>query len=244
MGKKATKEIYERLRAAEDCLDAFWDKADAIILPAIADLDGTAFKRFLIQHRPIYRTPKWIEPPQQKETKPEPGMGSKIDALTQQVSAFYLNPESSSSHTEPLPAAPKPKEKTRGTPAPGSTELTTNSGTPEKAIPNPRPRFEVDARSLNVFRVLFFNPATNTTPGEITWQGFLHAMASVGFSAQKLYGSVWHFQPCNLDAQRSIQFHEPHPSKKIRFLVARQHGRRLNRVYGWSGDMFVLEQKA
>lgn len=103
--------------------------------------------------------------------------------------------------------------------------------------------FPVDARALKVFRVIFFDPGANTTPGEVAWNDFLHAMDSVGFSAQKLYGSVWHFQPTKLDVERSIQFHEPHPQGKIPFLVARRHGRRLNRAYGWFGAMFVLKGK-
>jgi hypothetical protein len=68
---------------------------------------------------------------------------------------------------------------------------------------------------------------------------FLHAMASTGFVGQKLYGSVWHFQPTRLDVERSIQFHEPHPKGKIPFRAARHNGRRLSRAYGWHGGMFV-----
>lgn len=82
-----------------------------------------------------------------------------------------------------------------------------------------------------------------STPGEVTWNDFLHAMASTGFAAEKLYGPVWQFSPTNLDINRSIWFHEPHPHGKIPFTVARRHGRTLNRAYGWFGDMFVLREK-
>ncbi|KAL6790176.1 hypothetical protein GGI42DRAFT_337225 [Trichoderma sp. SZMC 28013] len=67
-------------------------------------------------------------------------------------------------------------------------------------------------------------------------------MTSVGFSAQKLYGSVWQFSSRENDAQRSIQFHEPHPRGKIPFMTARRHGRRLTRAYGWGGNMFILNK--
>lgn len=41
----------------------------------------------------------------------------------------------------------------------------------------------------------------------------------------------------------SIIFHEPHPSNKIPYVIARRHGRRLARAYGWSGETFVLAEK-
>jgi hypothetical protein len=91
--------------------------------------------------------------------------------------------------------------------------------------------------------MVFFDPNVNTTPGRVTWNDFLHAMDSTGFSVQKLYGSVWHFQPTRLNIERSIQFHEPHPRGKIPFFIARRHGRRLNRAYGWFGSMFILKDK-
>ena len=108
---------------------------------------------------------------------------------------------------------------------------------------DPQPSFAVDARALKVFRTIFFNPAVTSTPGEITWNDFLHAMTSVGFTVMKLYGSVWQFQPTKLDVERSIQFHEPHPRGKIPFTTARRYGRRLHRAYGWFGEMFTLSAK-
>ncbi|ROV86853.1 hypothetical protein VMCG_10877 [Cytospora schulzeri] len=71
---------------------------------------------------------------------------------------------------------------------------------------------------------------------------FLHALTCTGFTAEKLYGSVWQFRPTALDVERSIQFHQPHPRGKIPLRIARRHGRRLNRAYGWFGGMFVLKK--
>jgi hypothetical protein len=65
-------------------------------------------------------------------------------------------------------------------------------------------------------------------------------MKETGFTVQKLYGSVWQFTPQGLDVERGINFHEPHPSGKIPFRTCRRYGRRLNRAYGWTGDMFIL----
>lgn len=106
---------------------------------------------------------------------------------------------------------------------------------------NAQSKSTVDGRAFKVFRTLFHNPRVTSTPGEVPWADFLHAMASMGFAAEKLYGSVWQFQPTRLDVERSIQFHEPHPCSKIPFMTARQFGRRLSRAYGWDGGMFVLK---
>ncbi|KAI1635615.1 hypothetical protein F4809DRAFT_663902 [Biscogniauxia mediterranea] len=43
-------------------------------------------------------------------------------------------------------------------------------------------------------------------------------------------------------SRRSITFHEPHPSNRIEYTLARKFGRRLQRTYGWSGEMFVLDE--
>ncbi|SMR60340.1 unnamed protein product [Zymoseptoria tritici ST99CH_3D1] len=80
--------------------------------------------------------------------------------------------------------------------------------------------------------------------GDVPWLDFVHAMVATGFEAEKLYGPVWNFRPTKLDVERSIQFHEPHPSGKIAYRVCRGHGRRLNRAYGWTGDNFVAEGKS
>ncbi len=69
-------------------------------------------------------------------------------------------------------------------------------------------------------------------------------MASTGFTAQKLYGSVWQFHPTTLGVARAIQFHEPHPHHKLSYFASRRFGRRLNRVYGWAGNMFCLREKS
>jgi hypothetical protein len=108
-------------------------------------------------------------------------------------------------------------------------------------------KFAVDARALKVFKTVFFTPSITATPGEIKWPDFLHAMASVGFVPEKLYGSVWHFSPTHEDAKRSINIHEPHKDGKatgqIPYCIARGIGRRLNRAYGWIGSRFSLAEK-
>jgi hypothetical protein len=99
-------------------------------------------------------------------------------------------------------------------------------------------------RAYKVFTTVFHNPSKEGQPGEIPWTDFLHAMRAMGFAPEKLYGSVWQFTPANqsMNIGRSIQFHEPHPEKKIPYRQAKRIGRRLNRAFGWSGEMFVLRE--
>jgi hypothetical protein len=105
----------------------------------------------------------------------------------------------------------------------------------------------VDARALKVFKTIFFAPSITATPGEIKWPDFLHAMTSVNLTPEKLYGSVWHFNPIGVELKRSINFHEPHKdgkaADKIPYNIARGMGRRLNRSYGWIGSRFTLAAK-
>jgi hypothetical protein len=62
-------------------------------------------------------------------------------------------------------------------------------------------------------------------------------MTAVGFAAEKLYGSVSHFTPTDLNASRSIHVYEPHPTGKIPFYKARKLGARLHRTHSWTGEM-------
>ncbi|KAL2853042.1 hypothetical protein BJX68DRAFT_265279 [Aspergillus pseudodeflectus] len=104
-----------------------------------------------------------------------------------------------------------------------------------------QPSFSVDARALKVFRALFFCPAITNMPHEIPWKDFLHAMRSVGLTVLKLYNSTWQFAPTKEGVKKSIQFSEP--KGKISITMARVFGRRLNRAYGWNGEMFSLKEQ-
>lgn len=163
-------------------------------------------------------------------------------SLIEPLSETYFDLESWTSRKTASSTAttPRSKVKTRGAPESNRSSHTAEA---EANPADPQPTFAVDSRALKVFRTVFFMPSLNAVPGEVAWNDFVHAMISTGFGAEKLYGSVWHFTPSKLDVERSIQFHEPHPSGKIPFRVARRHGRRLHRAYGWHGDMFVLQEK-
>ncbi|GAB0137855.1 hypothetical protein EsDP_00006108 [Epichloe bromicola] len=248
VGRRRNKANVDALRAAEANLDIFWAKIDDLLRHKAGRLDDTAWKQLLTKSRPLQRTPEWAEPAGGKNVKQSKHGQTAPGALTAPFSALGIGSEPSSVRKEVLAGvASKPKVKSHGTPDVRLAETTNAIPQPasaSSATSDPHGPFSVDARALKVFRIVFFDPTANTTPGEVAWNDFLHAMSSVGFAARKLYGSVWHFQPTKLDVERSIQFHEPHPQGKVPFLMARRHGRRLFRAYGWSLGAFTLRDKS
>ncbi|KAI2618753.1 hypothetical protein GGR54DRAFT_604445 [Hypoxylon sp. NC1633] len=248
VGKRQNKANVETLRRSEANLDAFWNAVDDMLYRKAGSLDGTAYKQVLSQPRFLQRTPEWVEPAARKEEKPNHSpqqSNGSYEYVPPSSRLFEGTGTASSARAEALTSrAGKIKVKRRGVLGPESTSENDIAPSAPGSLADTQPTFKVDSRALKVFRIVFFDPAANTTAGEVAWRDFLHAMDSTGFTAQKLYGSVWHFQPAKLDVERSIQFHEPHPRGKIPFLVARRHGRRLSRAYGWYGTMFVLKDNS
>ncbi|KAH7142916.1 hypothetical protein B0J13DRAFT_51700 [Dactylonectria estremocensis] len=243
ISKRRTRENVEALRQAELNLDKVWVQIDRAMHAAGINLRGTSLQRLLSQPRILYRTPEWTEPTVVKGKEEQvPDLDSA--ALQMPFSAIFSGLSLGETTSVPVSAIqPKVKVKTRGT---ASKPQINYADASEANQPGPRdtqPGFLVDSRALKVFRALFFDPTVTSTPGEVPWNDFLHAMISTGFKAEKLYGSVWQFSPTNLDVERSIHFHEPHPKGKLPFEVARRYGRRLNRAYGWFGGMFVLKDR-
>lgn len=260
--KRRTKENVEAMRSAEACLDAFWAAVDCRLKKRGKDKPKlTALCRLLAQPRTLHRTPVWTGV---TETQDADHASTSIEPLIRPLSKLYLSPEQSKTTTsgrqllkENVPLTPKAK--TRGAPDPASTDTSANSTASSRhnvssstkdqteASPTSQPPtqsiFHLDARALKVFRTLFYTPSINATPGEVAWKDFLHAMSATGFVPVKLYGSIWQFVPRELDVERSIQFHEPHPVAKLPYKTARRFGRRLERAYGWVGSMFVLREK-
>ncbi|KAM0487345.1 hypothetical protein ACHAP7_001857 [Fusarium lateritium] len=243
--KRRTKETVDALRQAEANLDMFWAKVDDVTKARVTDFQGTALYRLLSQPRTLRRTAEWVEPIKKSE-KVEPSLEKDIWALDRPMSNLFLGESEQTGHgSRSRSARSKTKVKTKGE----ASQTSNNSVNAQPGITSDaekgdnQPTFAVDSRVLKVFRTLFFNPEVTSTPGSIPWHDFLYAMASTGFQIEKLYGSVWQFSPTSLDVERSIHFHEPHPKGKIPFEVARRHGRRLTRAYGWHGSMFVLKEK-
>ncbi|PYI31035.1 hypothetical protein BP00DRAFT_344632 [Aspergillus indologenus CBS 114.80] len=237
--RRRTKENVAILRQAEARLDAFWRLIDE----ALADsLPGTASYEVLFsQSRSLQRTPEWEEPT--PRPRPQPASQSKSDSTNPYTSFLPNWLFTSNADDKSTAQRPKTKVKTRGTARSASTQDHEAEAPLETRGAETQPAFSVDARSLKVFRSLFHDPELTSTLGEVRWNDFLHAMKSIGFAGIQLYGSVWHFQPTGFNLERSIQFHEPHPSGKMPYTMARRVGRRLNRAYGWHGGMFVLADK-
>jgi hypothetical protein len=249
--KRRTKENVATLREAEQNLDDFWK----YIEDQTGGLLDTATGRLLMEKRPLHRTPPWVEPP--SAGKAEAVVSNPVAALDPAAAPAPVatpNPLAAPNPFSPLHVGEsKPskaaldviplrnKTKTRGAPNPLAIP---GLDPPAPAMPDarPAPLVPIDHRALKVFRVLFYNPDRTTTPGEVAWRDFLHAMNAAGLCPQKLYGSVWQFQPTGPGPLvRAIQFHEPHPTGKIPFWVVRRHGRRLQRAYEWCGDTFILQ---
>lgn len=226
INKNRSRFHVEEMRSAEEKLDAFWLDIDRELS------SKNAFSkrlRQLLASRGLQRTLEWTEP-----TKPIP---TEPNLLLKPMSELHLQLEKSSRFDVPTPKA---QTKTRGIARLSArANGAAATGTPEELSTDPV--FRVDKRALKVFKTIFFTPSISSLPGEVTWGDFVHALCLTGFSAEKLYGSVWVFRPTGLDSDASINFHEPHPSGKTPFTTARRHGRRLNRNFGWKASMFVLQ---
>ncbi|KAH7191202.1 hypothetical protein DER44DRAFT_794629 [Fusarium oxysporum] len=243
--KRRTKETVDALRQAESNLDMFWAKVDDVTKARVTDFEATALYRLLSQPRILRRTAEWVEPTKTNE-KAEPAPDQDLWALNRPLSNLFLDqPAQTPQRFNAHGVRSKIKIKTKGDPSEMSNnnDNVAQSDATKPEVLGSQPTFSVDARALKVFRTLFFNHEVTSTPGSIPWNDFLHAMASTGFQIEKLYGSVWQFSPTILDIERGIHFHEPHPKGKIPFEVARRHGRRLTRAYGWFGGMFMLKEK-
>jgi hypothetical protein len=240
IAKRKTRENVEILRSAERKLDKFWHKVDQDMKSKSSGLGDGAVHRLLTQGRQLQRTPEWVEP---VRAKVQPFIRELYIPFSQL--SFNDNNSSDECSCQSSDQPPKEKIRTRKVASPGDV-----AAEAEVVIPSAGteigPTFALNARALKVFKTVFFTPSVNSTPGEVAWANFLYAMVSVGFIPEKLYGSVWQFSPDSekVDVQRSIQFHEPHGgNSKIPYQIARRHGRRLNRAYGWSGSSFTLEEK-
>lgn len=265
VGKRRTQQNVEKMRQAEANLDAFWANVDHMTQKKGGNIEGTAVKRLLSLGREIQRTPEWIEPPKAEPSTADHKTTTHEDVddmLVRPFSALYFGKSESSGAVLPLPSR-KDKVKTRGMASTKESQEVDVGAGAEQNTADLQPTFQVDARAFRVFRTLFFNPRVTSTPGEVPWADFLHALASTGFVAEKLYGSVWQFRPTKLDVEKNIQcvpsrvlphvshrrtltsdtgFTSLNPRGKIPFTTARRLGRRLNRTYGWFGSMFELRK--
>jgi hypothetical protein len=224
------------MRKAEQNLDNFWQAVDQHFIDKGKSSQHDRVQHLFSQDYQVQRTPAYIGPVRERKD---------INAKLEPVHVPLPQPTLDSQGRDPTQdrsgqTAIKQKVKTHGVAQPEATGPIDHAEGPQRLLPDQQPIFRVPKLVYKVFATIFFIPSSADQQGEIAWKDFLQAMVATGFVPEKLYGSVWQFTPTKLDVERSIHFHEPHPSGKIPYLVARRHGRRLNRAYGWTGDMFVL----
>ena len=236
--RRRVKQNIGIMRKAEANLDAFCNAVDQHYRSEAASSQHDLVVHRLSGDRAIERTPAWREPEKKKRTAIEPSLEyvqrsfSTVyhDAAKQITGTFNR-----SDLTEP---ATKPKR--RG----NTTQVADTEPAPATAdeVAQALQTYVVDKRTYKVFKSLFHSPFNPDQPGEVSWPDFLHTMITMGFSAEKLRRSAWNFAPHSIDLgiERSINFHEPHPSNKLPFVWARWNGRRLTKAYGWVGEMFRL----
>ncbi|KAI4644696.1 uncharacterized protein J4E78_009515 [Alternaria triticimaculans] len=227
--ERRSRTITDTLRLAEKNLDAFWKTADAFCKRLAGASFPDILKRDITRGRSIRRTAAWTEPTTHRDERPQP------------QSIYKALPSESRSGDEDIRSLAKIKKKikTRGTCGPASLADIQEPESFER-LDSPPPQVTVDKRSHLVFKTLFFSPSARDVPGEVSWKDFVHAMVQRGFEAEKLHGSAWRFTPA-LNTERAIQFHAPHGAlSKLPLTWARRYGRRLEREYGWTGEMFTL----
>lgn len=229
--KRQTRSTTRLLQEAERSLDEFWAKIDRHFVKHSGETLHQMISE-VFSERVVKRTPDWVEP---GETTVSHDPVTKD--ISTELSSVSLGGLSGNTIDSWKPPSVKTKPKTRGVAATPTTQEPTDLG--ENSADDESPKFTVSKRGFKVFSTLFHGKVNETLPGEIPWSEFLSAMASVGFSIQKLDGSAWVFEPQDDLFRRSIIFHEPHPSNKIPFTIARRIGRRLERAYGWTSENFV-----
>lgn len=226
--KRLNPHSTKALQEAERNLDAFWSELDRQFL----ENGGESLQHMLagvLTHRDAQRTPDWKDDEESLDTHCQ-----NTDGLPAQVALLELQTRTEKTITSETPQPRSEKIKTRG----AAAESEDPPEAPTKETESKSPNFIVSKRGFKVFTTLFHTASGEDPPGEVPWSDFLSAMASVGFSLRKLDCSAWVFEPVSDLFRRSIIFHEPHPTNKIPFQVARRYGRRLERAYGWTGASF------
>lgn len=238
--KRRTKENVEAMQKAERDLDQFWAAADQHFFYNIEGFrESLLGQQILSLH--IRRTPDWIEKPESIIPKNARKSQEEAEIYKPPYTPFADQNESLGKLKQDSRLCVQSKVKTKGQALKVVAQPKVNLV--EDILSPSMPSIFVDARALKVFRVLFYNPEVTSSPGEVPWKEFIHAIVCTGFSAQKLQGSMWQFHRVNDDGQQTILFHEPHPHKKLPFYVARSIGWRLNRHFQWSSERFELEKK-
>lgn len=210
VGKPWTKQNVEAMRKAESNLDIFWKVVYGVMNSKVDGFPDTACYRLLTQGRSLQRTPVWVQP---AKGNPKLAEEDLKQALSEQCFELQRRTEQNISSEKSVPIF-RAKVKTHGPAHFDSADAENDDIVAEPEPHSSCMQYVVDSRAFKGFKSLFFSPSSDASPGEVSWADFLHAMVSAGFTAEKLYGSVWQFNLTIPDAKTD----EPHPSGKIPFL--------------------------
>ncbi len=241
--KRQTATTTEEMRNAEECLDQFWAGVDGYFVRETGKTLNHLVEGKVTQ-RALNRTTPWTDTQAVGNTEQMKGKAKCKDIGGVMVPGFDITHEERPARAVLLEHSPpaKTKTKTRGTPMKAVEKENEQQGSQLTETEDRRsPLLRLDKRAYKVFSAIFRLSTKDGVPGEMAWTDFVHAMVSLGFAVQSLDGSASIFSPADGRLGRSIIFHEPHPTSKIPYLVAKRIGRRLNRAYGWTAENFVRE---
>lgn len=225
--KPRTKARNERMQRAESNLGNFWNEFDKHVKMHCPKAISHCWETQWPQTVELKRTQDWVD----AETGP-----------VLSATPFSFGDEKASKTEETSSVSKNRKKKRRNGKVLDSpkTDALLADTPPAPQIPAPEePPVKISAEAWRVVEGgLFYAPKNNDNVSEIPWSDFLEVMRSLGFTAQKMFGLVWRFQPgdkakaAGFD-DRSIDFHKHHgPVTKLTRVIARRIGRRLNRAYG------------
>ncbi|KAI8940775.1 hypothetical protein NX059_002041 [Plenodomus lindquistii] len=228
------------MRASEKNLDRLWEVVDQVLLEKSGLARHDYIRQCLEEAGPPRRTPEWVELTKAKEMVGTEKAREIYQSLSQ---AHHDKSMQITGVFDKLSIEAKPKPKTKGV----ATSIIHGGPVDDVSdveIPiESQKHIALDKRAYKAMKALFHVVISDAdeVPKSLKWNEFTRAMVRAGFSAEKLQGSAWQFTPsASLDVERGIQFHEPHPDSDIPHIMARRFGRRLERVYGWTGETFRL----
>ncbi|KAI1383317.1 uncharacterized protein F4822DRAFT_420185 [Hypoxylon trugodes] len=223
------QEVIETRKVIEHLTDKFWEG----ILPELKKVDGISPAVLHAFNRNVNRTKLWVAP---SET---PKKGKKGESVLDEFDKLMLEVREENEKVKR-----RIKSKAKGKSTKKATEETEAEAEGEATLapppPPPTPLFKVDKRAMKVFNAILYDQPDTSQLGDVTWNDFVYAMIAVGFKAEKMFGSGWHFEPpLDWDIKETILLNEPQ-SGKLGFVVMRLYGRRLARTYGWERHTFAL----
>lgn len=234
-----TREVVNTLKTSGENLDKFWEE----LLPKLKLREALSVRlQTLLEHKPCHTQPWTIS-----ESRPRTGERWQADAETHEAedstNSQSLYDEMQARIRLQITASPaaSPQREPVRAPAESVQEISSPQLVAADSADN---RLRVSTRTMQTLRMLMFDThRRGPAPGELAWDDLRAAMVDMGFGITAgSGGSEWNFHPGNslrLASRVPIQFHNPHPKRKLSAKTARRYGRRLCKRYGWTLDSFT-----